>query len=104
MAELADLPEDSWQRVVCRICGHRFAVAVEESKGASVFLCQACSILVEWFGQEEAQPTPAPPKPIKANKPQKRAAKAEKQERQRDQLASLLERWGDLWRNSEEQE
>jgi hypothetical protein len=103
MAQVAALPGDSWQQVVCRICAHPFAIAVEEAEGAEVFLCQACSILVGWFGQsEEAPPRPAGV-PVTVPRPQKRAAKAQRQERQRALLASLLERWGELWHSDEEQ-
>jgi ribosome-binding protein aMBF1 (putative translation factor) len=103
MAQLAALPEDSWRQVVCRICGHPFAIAVEDAQSAAVLLCQTCSILVEWFGQEEAPPLPAP-QPAEAKTVQKRAGKARERESQQAQLGSLLERWGEIWRSSEEQE
>lgn len=103
MAQVAAPQGDSWQHVVCRICAHRFAIAVEDAEGAAVLLCQTCSILVDWFGQEEAVPIPAP-QPANVNPPQKQASKGQKQERQRARLASALDLWGELWRSSEEEE
>lgn len=103
MAQLAALPEGSWQPVTCRICGHPFAIAVEDAQSAATLLCQTCSILVEWFGQDEAPPLPAP-QPAEAKTVQKRASKAQERESQREQLGSLLERWGEIWHSGEEQE
>jgi sugar (pentulose or hexulose) kinase len=104
MAQITALQGESWQQVVCRICAHRFAIPVEDAEGAAVALCQTCSILVEWFGQEAAAPIPAPPQPNKDKAPQKQANKGQRQERQRARLASALDLWGELWRSSEEQE
>lgn len=104
MAQVAALQGESWQEVVCRICAHRFAIAVEDAEGAAATLCQTCSILVDRFGQEEAAPQSAPPPPAKVNPPLKQASKEQKQERQRARLASVLDRWGELWRSSEDQE
>ena len=103
MAQLAALPEDSWRQVVCRICGHPFAIAVEDVQSAAAPLCQTCSILVEWFGQDEVPPPPAP-QPTGAKTVQKRARKAQERESQQAQLGSLLERWGEIWHSGEEQE
>jgi hypothetical protein len=100
MAQLAALPGDSWQHVVCRICAHPFDVAVENSEDVLVSLCQTCSILVDWFGEEETQTIP-PPQPARIKKRQKQTSKAQKPER--EQLASLLDRWGELWRTSEDE-
>ncbi len=104
MEQLAAFPEESWQQVVCRICKHPFAIAEEDAQGDVKVLCQTCTLLVEWFGQEEAEPsTPPPAPPVGKETPPKRAKKKQKQARQRAQLGSLLERWGDLWHSSEEQ-
>lgn len=102
MAQVAALQGESWQHVVCRICAHRFAIAVEDAEGAAVVLCQTCSILVDWFGQEAAAPIPAPPQPANVTPPQKQAGKEQRQERRRARLASALDLWGELWRSSEE--
>lgn len=105
MAELAAFQGESWQEVVCRICAHRFAIAAEDAGGTSVLLCQACAILVDWFGQEEAAgQESAAPQAETAAASQKQMDKPQRQERQRAHLASALDRWGELWRSLEEQE
>ena len=107
MAQLAAFPEDSWQQVVCRICRHPFAIAIEDAQGAAMILCQTCSIFVDRFGREDAPPAP-PPRPQTAStaEPPKRAHKVSRKPKQRQQaqLASLIDRWGDLWRSSKEHE
>lgn len=104
MAQLAAFPEDSWQQVVCRICRHPFAIALEDAEGA-VVLCQTCTILVDRFGQEDA-PSSAPPQPQPARTVElpKRANKTQRRQRQHVELASLIDRWGELWRSTEEHE
>ncbi len=106
MEQLDAFPEEPWQEVVCHICKHRFAIAAEDAQSASKILCQTCTLLVEWFGQDDAlpAPTPAASAPARAPAPPKPARQPPRKERQRAQLGSLLERWGDLWRGSEEQE
>ncbi len=105
MAQLAAFPEDSWQQVVCRICKHPFAIAVEDAQVAEVVLCQTCSILVDRFGQEDAPPSPPPlPQPARTAEPPKRANKVQRRQRQHVELASLIDRWGELWRSTEEHE
>src|ERR1051326_2828729 len=104
MEQLAAFPEGSWQHVVCRICSHPFAILIEEGQSAAVLLCQTCTLLVEWFGQKETQPTPPSPQPARVDEAPARAKKVPRQERQRVELASLLDRWGELWQTSEEHE
>ena len=105
MAQVATLQEDSWQQVVCRICRHPFAILAEDAPDAAALLCQTCSILVDWFGQKEAPQEPAKPKPqpVKATDTQKRVHKVKREDHQQLELAPLLDRWGELWRSSEEQ-
>lgn len=103
MEQLAALPEDTWQHVVCRICAHRFAILIEDGQSAAALLCQTCSLLVDWFGQKEAPQPPQRPRVDEAVA-SKRAKPVPRQERQRVELAALLDRWGELWRSSEEHE
>jgi hypothetical protein len=102
MEQLAAFSEDTWQHVVCRICAHRFAILIEDGQSAAAMLCQTCSLMVDWFGQKEAPPTPQPVRRPSVEEVPRRAKPAPRQERQRVELAVLLDRWGELWRGSED--
>jgi|GEM_PF-2916818 len=105
MAESAASPEDAWQHVICHICRHPFDIVAAGAEAEPVSLCQTCSLLVDWFGQQaEAAPLPPPPQPERIEKPQRRPSPAPKKKRQQARLGSLLERWSDLWRSDQRQE
>jgi hypothetical protein len=110
MEQIATPPEEVWQPVVCRLCAHHFELLITCPEDAQITLCQFCIILVEWFGLPEevtlnVEPSP-PPQPLLLDPPASEpepVVKAPKKARQRAQLAGLLDEWGDLWRNSQEE-
>ncbi len=106
MAESAAPPEDSWQHVICHICRHPFDLVAADAEAEPVSLCQTCSLLVDWFGQQtEAVLAPLPAQPERTEQALRRATGAPQQKkRQQARLSSLLERWGDLWRSDQRQE
>lgn len=105
MAELATPPENSWHHMTCRLCMHSFDIAITDPESDPIPLCQTCSILIDWLGQEEeAGATPNNPHQGQANKQEgqsNKQAKGSKEENQQVELADLLEKWGELWRSGE---
>ena len=107
MAELVTSPQDSWHHVFCRICAHPFDITIANPEDPPAPLCQTCSILVDWLGQEKAEAAPNHPDQSDPDKQQRlrrsQAGKETEPVYQEAGLANLLEKWAETWRSGEGQ-